>query len=53
MMAIGLVQLSFLSLGSESRYRGHDARHYLARRLFAIDFHEPTAGAIMLHYRRR
>jgi hypothetical protein len=50
---LALLQLSFLGLGSESRYRGHDARHYLARRLLAIDFHESTAGAVMLYHRRR
>ena len=44
--------LSLLKLGSESRYRGQDARHYLVRRLLAIHFHKPAAGAVMLHYRR-
>src|SRR5271156_2929932 len=45
--------LKLLILGSGSRPRGHDARHYLVRRLLAIHFDEPAAGAIMFHHRRR
>ena len=47
------VLLSLPNLGSESRHRGHDASHYFTRRLFAVHFNEPAAGAIMFHHRRR